>query len=125
MSSLHLMSGENDIQTVDSTPDPENTQMEMMAKMAAQILCAHYPNHLWAVGWAPGLTLVIKNSGISDGRYGFTVDCAKAASISEVEKSVKFGGGELLERCGVPRGKWDGEFMHFQDKTEDGRPLRV
>jgi hypothetical protein len=103
-----------DIQVVDTTPDAENSQMELVAKMAAQVLSTHYPDHIWMVGWAPGRTLIIKNMAISDGRYGFTIDAAKAASISELEKAVVYGGGELLERCGVKRGAWDGEFMTLQ-----------
>ena len=120
MNTVGAMTGQDfasDIQTVESTPDAENTQMELIAKMAAQTLSKHYASHLWCVGWAPGMTLVIKNMGIEDSRYGFTVDVAKAATISEVDKAVVYGGGELLERCGVPRGAWDGQFMQFQDKT--------
>jgi hypothetical protein len=106
---------DTDIQVVDLTPDVENIQMEQVAKMAAQVLATHYPDHIWMVGWAPGMTLVIKNMAISDGRYGFTIDAARAASISELEHAIMYGGGELLERCGVKRGKWDGEFMHLEN----------
>jgi hypothetical protein len=106
-----------DIATVEvNSVDAETSQMELMAKLSAQKLTEHYPNHLWAVGWAPGMTLVIKNMAVDDGRYGFTVDASKAASISELEKAVIFGGGELLERCGVPRGAWDGEMLTLQNK---------
>ncbi len=111
-----MMANETDIQKVEQTPDAENAHMELIAKMAAQQLAAHYPEHIWMVGWAPGMTLVIKNMAIADGRYGYTVDAAKAASVSELEHAVMMGGGELLERCGVKRGEWDGEFMHLQDK---------
>lgn len=120
MSHVSAMTGwdnSSDVQTVEATPDAENVQMEMVAKLSAGLLSRHYPQHLWAVGWAPGLTLVIKNMGIEDARYGYTVDVAKAATISEVEKAVVMGGGELLERCGVARGQWNGEFMQFQDKA--------
>lgn len=105
-----------DIQTVDATPDVENTQMELIAKMAASTLSTHYPAHVWMVGWAPGRTLVIKNMAIDDGRYGFTVDAHRAASVSELEHAIMLGGGELLERCGVRRGAWDGEMMTLQNK---------
>jgi DNA-binding transcriptional regulator LsrR (DeoR family) len=98
-----------DIQTVESTPDAENTQMEMIAKLAAQILSNHYPAHVWMVGWAPGMTLVIKNMAL-DARYGYTVDAGRAASVSQLEHAVMMGGGELLERMGMKRGAWDGEF---------------
>ena len=98
-----------DIQTVEVTSvDPESQQMEMMAKLAAQKLTQHYPNHVWMVGWMPGMALVIKYMG-ADARYGYTVDCAKAASISELEHAVVMAGGELLERLGMKRGAWDGE----------------
>ena len=104
-----------DVQTFDVTPDAENGQMELVARLAATTLSRHYPNHLWMVGWAPGMTLVIKNMSIRDGRYGYTVDAAKAASVSELEHAIMLGGGELLERCGAPRGAWDGQFMELQD----------
>ena len=32
------------------------------------------------------------------------------ASITELERAVMMGGGELLERMGMKRGAWDGEF---------------
>lgn len=110
------MEDELDVQTISTTPDPENSQMELIAKMAAGVLGTAYPEHLWAVGWAPGMTLVIKNMAIQDGRYGFTVDAARAATVSELEKVIRMGGGELLERCGVPRGRWNGEFMDWVHK---------
>lgn len=110
------MSDEAIMSVTDVTPDVENNQMELIAKMAAGLLTRHYKKHLWMVGWAPGRTLVIKNMAIQDGRYGFTVDAARAATVSELEKAIVFGGGELLERCGVPRGAWDGEFLQLQHK---------
>jgi hypothetical protein len=109
------MNDQADIAVVEHTPDVENLQMEQFAKLAAATLSVKYPAHLWAVGWAPGLTLIIKNMAM-DGRYGFTVDVAKAATISEVEKAVVYGGGELLERCGAPRGAWNGEFLELLHK---------
>lgn len=107
-----------DIQVVEETSkDAESAQMELIAKMAASVLSASYPAHVWMVGWAPGMTLVIKNLAIDDGKYGFTVDAGKAATVSELERLVRYGGGELLERCNVARGKWDGEMMTLTDKT--------
>lgn len=103
--------------TVDATPDVENGQMELISKLAAQTLSKHYPNHVWMVGWAPGRTLIVKNMAIDDGRYGFTVDAHRAASVSELEHAIMRAGGELLERCGVPRGAWDGEILNLRDKT--------
>jgi len=104
------MNNEADIQTVEVTSrdSGEDSQMELIAKLAAQKLSQHYPNHIWMIGWAPGMTLVIKNMAM-DARYGYTVDAGRAASISELEHAIMLGGGELLERMGMTRGAWDGE----------------
>ena len=111
------MQDDTDIQVVSATDDVENNQMHLIAKLAAKRLSDAYPAHIWMVGWAPGMTLVIKNMAIDDGRYGFTVDAAKAATVSELEKAIVFGGGELLERCNVSRGAWNGEIMTLADKS--------
>jgi len=103
--------------TAEKTPDAENAQMELIAQMAAQLLAKHYPNYWWMVGWMPGLALCIKLRIMAPDlalqqlidNHGFTVDCAKAGSISEIEKAVKDGGGEWLERLGLPRSAWKGD----------------
>ena len=100
----------NDIQTVDiSSVDEETVFMEATAKAAAQILCDHYPAHLWVVGWHPGGVLCVKNMAIP-GNYGFTIDIPKIATASEFKRVVYQAGGEMLERAHMSRGKWDGEF---------------
>jgi|GEM_PF-2215067 len=113
---------EADIQTVEVTSNDgaEDPQMELIAKMAAQKLSQHYPNHIWMVGWAPGMTLVIKNMAM-DARYGYTVDAGRAASVSQLEHAIMMGGGELLERMGMPRGAWDGEFAGRIEGIPDAR----
>lgn len=98
-----------DIQTIDMTPDPENAKMEMLAKLSCQVLGRHYPLHAWSVSWAPGYTLSVKNLAM-DQRYGFTVDALKAPSISVLEHAIMIAGGEILERMGMKRGAWNGEF---------------
>jgi hypothetical protein len=98
-----------DVQKVEQTSvGKEDSQMELIARMAAGLLSKHYANHWWMVGWAPGMVLCIKH-GAGDSRYGYTVDAAKASSISELEHAIIMGGGELLERMGMKRGAWDGE----------------
>lgn len=100
-----------DIRTVEvGTVDKEHQQMELIAKMAASVLTKHYPNHLWMVGWMPGMALVLKLGEAPDLRYGYSIDVPRCASVSELEKEIMRGGGELLERLNMPRGAWDGEF---------------
>ncbi len=106
---------ETDVQTIETVADPENTQMEMLAKLAAQVLSRHYPAHLWAVGWMPGMALVIKNMA-TDVRYGYSIDVTSVASISQFEHEVMIGGGEILERMGAKRGQWNGEFIGTLEK---------
>lgn len=97
-----------DIQTVDMTPDDENTKLELIAKLAAQTLCRHYPNHLWFVGWAPGGNLVVKH-GAMDNRYGFVIHFPHCHSSSDFEQRVMRAGGEMLERLFMRRGAWNGD----------------
>lgn len=93
--------------------------MHRVAQGAAEILERHYPNHLWAIGWAPGLTLVIKlMTAPAADKYGFTVDLAKAISATDTAKRIMRAGGELLERAGFKRGAWDGEFSEKLDGAD-------
>lgn len=118
------MSNDVDIQTVEVTSvDQESIEMEHQAKLAAMVLSKAYPEHLWMVGWAPGMTLVIKN-GAMDARYGFTVDYARAFSASDLEHTIKMAGGELLERMGMERGRWNGEFANRVEGQEEHGPNR-
>lgn len=99
-----------DIQTAEITSwDHETVEMEFKAKQACEVLVSHYPAHLWQVGWAPGGCLIVKNAAIP-GNYGFSIDCAKEFSASDLSHTVMLAGGELLERCGFKRGEWNGEF---------------
>jgi len=105
-----------DAQLIEATPDVENEQMHLIAKMAAGELGRAYPGHLWMIGWAPGMTLVIKHM-LGDAKYGYTVDAAKAATVSQLEHAIIMGGGELLERLGLPRRAWNGD---MPEHTYDG-----
>lgn len=89
--------------------DEETVEMEAKARAVAEELTKHYPNYPWAVGFAPGMTLVVKCMAIQDGRYGFTIDAAKSFSASHLAHCAMLAGGELLERCGAPRGRWSGD----------------
>lgn len=96
------------IHTVEITSDDE-LDMEARAKQAAEVLMRHYPNHLWAIGWTLGNNLVVKNLAISS-MYGFVIPLARIHSESELTRRLVAAGGELLERAGMRRGVWEGEF---------------
>lgn len=104
-----IQSGDIDIQTVEVTSfDDESIEMEHKAKQVAELLCKTYPDHPWMVGWAPGMTLVVKHMA-GDARYGYTIDGGKAFTPKNLAHMAMIAGGELLERMGMSRGKWDGE----------------
>jgi hypothetical protein len=108
MSNIHS-SSDVDVQTVEVTSyDHESIEMEHKAKEVATALCKSYPDHPWAVGWAPGMTLVVKHLA-GDSRYGYTIDGAKSFSANDLKKLATAAGGELLERMGMGRGRWNGE----------------
>ena len=103
-----------DIQKVEETSfDHESVEMESKAKAVAEVLSRHYPNYPWAIGWAPGMTLVVKNL-VGDARYGYTIDAANSFSSSDLAHLAMVAGGELLERLGLKRGAWDGDMPNQQ-----------
>jgi hypothetical protein len=110
-----------DIRTVDiSSYDEETFEMEAKAKAVCETLVKHYPAHVWAVGWAPGMTLIVRNLAIP-GDYGFSIDACKSFSSSDLAHSAMIAGGELLERCGFKRGAWNGEFATHVEGADPKR----
>lgn len=79
------------------------------------LLDKHYPNHQWAVEVnSEGRVINIKNLAIS-GYYGFRILMTRktpggimySPSHEELKKEVAAAGGEILERAGLKRGKFD------------------
>ena len=101
--------------TVDISSTEDLLDMEK-AKAVGDTLMRHYPNHLWAVSWQ-GHALVVKNLAISS-FYGFLIQHGKAATASELAAKAVLAGGELLERAGMKRGKWDGQMAGRLEGSE-------
>ena len=89
-----------------SWAEEEKTMMEW-AKHVGDSLCRAYPAHLWAVGWQGG-AIVVKNLAIS-GFYGMVLENPKDMTLKAICKDAVIKAGELLERCGMKRGAWNGE----------------
>ena len=105
-----IQTGDVDVSTVEILDDDaDNVEMEARAKEVAQILATTYPDHPWAVGWAPGAVLVIKHLA-GQGKYGYTIDHAGLCSHKALVRAARQAGGELLERMGMERGRWNGEY---------------
>src|SRR3974390_1234837 len=88
--------------------DRSDIQEMEVAKLVGDALQQENPLNLWAVAWRGG-AIVVKNLSIS-GQYGMILDNAERYSASAIKKDAVMKAGELLERAGMKRGKWDGEF---------------
>lgn len=102
------MDASPDVRIVEATSMDEYALNER-AKAVAYVLSTTYPNHLWQVGWTNGNVLVVKNALIGGGKYGYTIDNAALVTHRDLVKAARDAGGELLERCGMRRGAWDGD----------------
>lgn len=77
----------------------------VMAREIAETLHKHYPGHLWAVTCQGDQGIAtIRNLSLS-GNWGFILHLPKIYSASEFGVRVVRGGGELLERYRVSRGR--------------------
>lgn len=118
---------QGDVRTVEVTSfDSESIEMEHKAKECAYTLTQHYPAYPWCVGWAPGMTLVVKLMLAADNNFGYTIDAAKSFSASDLSKMAVMAGGELLERLGMHRGRWNGEMpTQNYEGIEDSRKAPI
>lgn len=90
------------------TDNPVGAANDMLtAKSMAEALHQAYPGHLWAVT-CDGKTGMadIRNLGLS-GSWGFRLKLKHIYSASEFKRDVLRGGGELLERYRLSRGRLD------------------
>jgi hypothetical protein len=104
-----------DIATIEVLGNEDLQEMEH-AKLVGEALQQAYPDHLWAVFFQGG-ALVVKNMAMMDGRYGMILDNAQRYSASALKHHAIMSAGELLERCGVKRGRWNGMAFEKQDRT--------
>lgn len=88
---------------------------ETLALELSALLDKHYPGHQWAVHVnSEGRVIDIRNLAIS-GYYGFRILMTRKTeggimydpSHEELKKEAVMAGGEILERAGLKRGKFD------------------
>ncbi len=92
------------------------------AKLVGEALNEAYPGHLWCI-YFHGRSMVVKNMAISP-YYGMVMDDADLYSYSELKRAAILSGGELLERAGMRRGRWNGEeasHLEGEDKRSNRR----
>lgn len=87
------------------------------AKQVGEALNEAYPGHLWCI-YFHGRSMVVKNMAISP-HYGMVMDDADHYSSSSLKAAAIRSGGELLERAGMKRGRWDGqEASHLEGEDQ-------
>jgi len=94
--------------------DPTEALAMSKAKEIGDELYKHYPDHLWVVQWG-GKAFIVKNLSISS-FYGFVLP--DTFSATDLTKKAIEAGGELLERAGMKRGRWDGQFAQSLEGSD-------
>lgn len=101
--------------------DGDSPLAESMAQEAAELLFAEYPNHSWWVECRGGL-LIIKHFMFSGyrGIIGMVRHMSDIQNDAEYrKKEILTGGGELLERAHVARGRYNGDPSNKMDLEND------
>jgi hypothetical protein len=99
---------------VECTSNEDIKEMET-CRLVGDALTEAYRDHLWAVAFQGG-AIVVKLMSV-EGYYGMILDNAERYSASALKKHAIMSAGELLERSGQKRGKWDGQFHKYIDKA--------
>jgi len=89
---------------VAATSEDQTALDNAACKRAIATLFKHYPGHDWQVDVAGGV-MNIKNANLST-NYGF-VQRMDEITPRNFDNKVMMGGGEILERFGMPSGKMD------------------
>jgi hypothetical protein len=80
------------------------------ARIVATTLETHYPGYLWEVSGLRGGGIFVKCGQTAHfGTYGYYIQEKDVCSASDLARLAVLGGGELLERAGLPCGRWNGE----------------
>ena len=100
----------------------EYEDMEL-AKQVGEILESTYPGYLWMVSKVRG-DIIIKNGQLGKfGQCGFIIDGSKLTSHYDMRYKTICAGGELLERCNLPRDgrTWNGDMPRRMDGADPAR----
>lgn len=89
--------------------DWDGTQDMDRSKDVADMLCKEYPGHPWIVNAQDGSVWISLLTSQPFGQYCYFINQKDVTSPTTLRELTIRGGGEFLERLGLPRhGKWDG-----------------
>lgn len=86
------------------------------AKFVGDALESTYPGYMWQVHSSRGVISVKCGQLAQFGNYGMVLE--KSYSATNLRDLAIRAGGELLERCGLPRGKWTGEIPEWMEGAQ-------
>jgi len=96
-----------------------------LAHKISGMLNKHYPAHLWAVNVnSQGGVVDIKDFA-SSMQYGYRLLYKDVERDHDLKCCIK-AGGEILERSGMKRGKWDGQLpTHIEGVRDKHQPKKM
>lgn len=124
---IQLHGEQNNILLANQYFDPDDAVSEAYdmarSKDVAEALNAQYPGHLWAVRVQSRQGIcTIHNMALSD-QWGYVINVDKLFSASQLTAKAIKGGGEILERFKVARGRVNDEVMDALPKDFAGRVI--
>ena len=95
----------------------------VMAKSIGDVLQVAYPGHAWMtyVSGRQGIA-VIRNMMLS-ANWAYLIRLPEMYSSSWLDDQARKGGGEILERFGMARGRFDGEKWAALPVDATGSPI--
>lgn len=124
---IQLHGDESNILLTNEYMSPEDSVAEAYdlakSKDIGEALNTAYPGHLWAVRVQSKQGIAtIHNMALSD-QWGYVIKLDNIYSGSHLIQRSMQGGGEILERFKVARGRVDNELMDALPKDFAGRVL--
>lgn len=98
------------------------------AKDVGDMLSKFYPGHPWVVNCQDGSVWISLLYSTTFGQYSYFINQKDVTSPTTLRELSMKGGGEFLERLGMPRhGKWDGSLPNHLEGADPrffrGEPL--
>jgi len=103
------------------TSENHNNLDQMAANRALEVLLKHYPGYDWYISVEGGV-IKIRNMNLSN-THGF-VQRMDEVSPTDFDEKVMLAGGEILERFGMPTGKFKLDVFAELPRDFRGVPLR-
>lgn len=117
----HYRGADNNLLIANEHEAKQNMLDLALAKDVAEALNEHYAGHLWAVNCRGEDGIMTIHNLMLSGQWGFVLKLDNSYSASDLRKRAIMGGGEILERYKVSRGRINHEHLATMDTDFAGR----